>query len=46
MGDEEISIMVSEWPKYKESRNFAEDEAKVERIKEAVKGHPKHPQVR
>ena len=38
MGDEEISIMVSEWPKYKESRNFAEDEAKVERIKEAVKG--------
>ena len=38
MDDEEQSIMVSDWPVYTEERNFAEDEAKVERIKEAVKG--------
>jgi valyl-tRNA synthetase len=38
MDDEETSIMVSDWPVYKEEWNFAEDEAKVERIKEAVKG--------
>ena len=30
--------MVSSWPEYTDDRNFAEDEAKVERIKEAVKG--------
>ena len=38
MDSEEQSIMVSDWPVYTEDRNFAEDEAKVERIKEAVKG--------
>ena len=36
--DEEQSIMVSDWPVYKEEYNFAEDEAAVELIKEAVKG--------
>jgi valyl-tRNA synthetase len=38
MGDDEISIMVSEWPEYTKERDFSEDEKKVERIKEAVKG--------
>ena len=38
LGDEEQSIMVSDWPVYTEERVFAEEEAKVERIKEAVKG--------
>ncbi|MBO5485738.1 MAG: class I tRNA ligase family protein, partial [Eubacterium sp.] len=38
MDDEENSIMVSQWPVFTEERNFAEDEEKVERIKEAVKG--------
>ena len=37
-GSEDESIMVSSWPVFTEERNFAEDEAKVERIKEAVKG--------
>ena len=36
--DEEQSIMVSDWPVYKEEHNFADDEAAVELIKEAVKG--------
>ena len=36
--DEEQSIMVSDWPVYKEEYNFAKDEAAVELIKEAVKG--------
>ena len=38
MGDEEASIMVSDWPVFREDRNFEEEEIKVERIKEAVKG--------
>ena len=33
----EESIMVSEWPVYKEELNFAQDEAAVETIKTAVK---------
>ena len=36
--DEEQSIMVSDWPVYKEEYNFADDEIAVELIKEAVKG--------
>ncbi len=36
--DEEQSIMVSDWPVYKEEYNFAADEEAVEHIKEAVKG--------
>ena len=35
--DGEESIMVSEWPVYKEELNFAQDEAAVETIKTAVK---------
>ena len=35
---EEASIMVSDWPEYKEEWHFAEDEAAVEMIKEAVRG--------
>lgn len=35
---EEESIMISSWPEYKEEWNFAEDEAAVETIKEAVRG--------
>ncbi len=35
--EEEQSIMISEWPVYKEEYNFAQDEAAVETIKTAVK---------
>ncbi len=35
--EEEESIMVSEWPVYKEEWNFSEEEAAVEMIKEAVR---------
>ena len=35
--DKEESIMVSEWPVFKEEHNFQEDEAAVELIKSAVK---------
>ena len=35
--DKEESIMISEWPKYKEEYNFAQDEEAVELIKAAVK---------
>ena len=36
--DEEESIMVSQWPAFKEEWNFATDEKAVETIKEAVRG--------
>ena len=36
--DEEESIMISSWPKYDESRNFARQEHDIELIKEAVRG--------
>ena len=36
--DEEESIMISEWPAFKEEWNFAADEKAVETIKEAVRG--------
>ncbi len=36
--DTEQSIMVSDWPSYSTVRDFAEDEEKVERIKNAVSG--------
>ena len=35
---EEESIMVSQWPEYKEAWNFTEDELAVETIKDAVRG--------
>lgn len=35
---EEESIMVSEWPNYSKLRDYSKDEARVERIKEAVSG--------
>jgi valyl-tRNA synthetase len=35
--DEEESIMISKWPEYTEEYNFAEEEAAVETIKEAVR---------
>ena len=35
---EEESIMISRWPEFTEERHFAEDEAAVEMIKEAVRG--------
>ncbi len=38
MQDEEESIMISEWPVYKEEWNFASDEKSIETIKEAVRG--------
>ena len=38
MQDEEESIMISEWPVYKEEWNFADDEKAIETIKEAVRG--------
>lgn len=38
MQDKEESIMVSQWPEYKEEYNFAEEEEAVELIKAAVKG--------
>ncbi len=34
---EEASIMISSWPEYREAWNFADDEAAVEVIKEAVR---------
>ena len=37
LSDEE-SIMISSWPVYTESRNFAKEEKAVETIKEAVRG--------
>ncbi|MBQ7425024.1 MAG: valine--tRNA ligase, partial [Lachnospiraceae bacterium] len=36
--DEEESIMISDWPVYRDEWNFEEDEKKVELIKEAVRG--------
>ncbi|MBO6196114.1 MAG: valine--tRNA ligase [Butyrivibrio sp.] len=36
--DEEESIMISDWPVYKEEWNFAADEKAIETIKEAVRG--------
>ncbi len=36
--DDEESIMISEWPAFKEEWNFAADENAVETIKEAVRG--------
>ena len=36
--DEEESIMISDWPAFKEEWNFAADELSVETIKEAVRG--------
>ncbi|RKM63246.1 valine--tRNA ligase [Butyrivibrio sp. XB500-5] len=36
--DEEDSIMVSDWPVYKDEWNFAADEKAIETIKEAVRG--------
>jgi len=36
--DEEASIMVSDWPVFKEEWNFATDEAAVDTIKAAVRG--------
>ncbi|MCR4756373.1 MAG: valine--tRNA ligase [Butyrivibrio sp.] len=38
MQDEEESIMISEWPVYKDEWNFASDEKAIETIKEAVRG--------
>ncbi len=35
---EEESIMISRWPEYAESHNFAKDEKDIEIIKEAVRG--------
>ncbi|HIT64050.1 MAG TPA: valine--tRNA ligase, partial [Candidatus Ventrimonas merdavium] len=35
--DEEPSIMISSWPEYRESWNFADEEKAVETIKEAVR---------
>ena len=36
--DEEESIMISDWPVYKDEWNFADDENAIETIKEAVRG--------
>jgi valyl-tRNA synthetase len=36
--DEEESIMISDWPVYKDEWNFASEERSVELIKEAVRG--------
>jgi valyl-tRNA synthetase len=36
--DEEESIMISDWPVYKDEWNFADDEKAIETIKEAVRG--------
>ncbi len=36
--DEEESIMISDWPVYREDWNFAKDEKSIETIKEAVRG--------
>ncbi len=38
MDDNDVSIMVSDWPVYKKEYDFAEEKASIERIKEAVKG--------
>jgi valyl-tRNA synthetase len=38
MQDEEESIMISEWPVYKDEWNFEADEKAIETIKEAVRG--------
>ena len=38
MQDEEESIMISDWPVYKDEWNFADDEKAIETIKEAVRG--------
>ena len=38
MDNDDDSIMISAWPEYTESMNFAKDMDAVERIKEAVKG--------
>ena len=38
MQDEEESIMISEWPVYRDDWNFADDEKAIETIKEAVRG--------
>ncbi len=35
---EEESIMISKWPEYDEANNYADSEAEVELIKEAVRG--------
>lgn len=35
--DKEESIMISDWPEYKEERNFKDEEESVEVIKEAVR---------
>ena len=35
---EEESVMIAQWPVYREDWNFAEDETAVETIKEAVRG--------
>ncbi|MBR1931481.1 MAG: valine--tRNA ligase [Lachnospiraceae bacterium] len=35
---EEASIMISKWPVYDESRNYAKEEKDIETIKEAVRG--------
>ncbi len=34
----EESIMISEWPKYREDRKYADEETAIELIKEAVRG--------
>ncbi|WP_027209547.1 valine--tRNA ligase [Butyrivibrio hungatei] len=36
--DEEESIMISDWPVYRDEWNFASDEKAIETIKEAVRG--------
>ncbi len=36
--DEEESIMISDWPVYKDEWNFTDDEKAIETIKEAVRG--------
>ena len=38
MQDEEESIMISDWPVYKDEWNFEDDEKAIETIKEAVRG--------
>ena len=35
---EEESLMMSEWPKYKEEWNFAQDEFVMERVKAVTRG--------
>ena len=36
--DEEESIMISQWPRYREDWNYPEEEQAIETIKEAVRG--------